>query len=308
MTDGALIRELGEVGFTEVEARVYVALAGKPPMTVYQMAQESGVPRPNAYGAIERLVQRQAVQPVGERPARYVAIPPRILFDRIAKATGERCSRLTEQLEHRGAGETAQFVFTVFGRDAVEEKINGMIRGAESRIWFKATDDILDRHVRALRAAARRGVPITIVLFGNDPGRFDFGPTCQVFLHDENGIRLNLAEQLFTVVRDGNEALIANVVGDFYGVYTESLPVVRLTELLLRKNVYLAEIMRQFGPEIDAAFGPLLADLRRRYLFGDELERFEARLAALEEAGVVAAPARNGRRPARKRAVGAGPG
>ncbi|MEJ2150164.1 MAG: helix-turn-helix domain-containing protein, partial [Chloroflexota bacterium] len=55
-----LLTKLVAVGFTEYEAKVYVALLQEYPATGYQISKKSGVPRSMVYEALGRLHARGA--------------------------------------------------------------------------------------------------------------------------------------------------------------------------------------------------------------------------------------------------------
>lgn len=276
-----LVADLVRLGFSDYEAKLYIALTERSPLTAYQLGQATGVPRPNVYSALDKLVAKQAVQRVMEQPARYIAVAPQLLFDRISRETAKQCSDIGNRLSVRSSPPAAHVVLTVSGKANVELKIAQMIRESVNRIWLKASEELLEPHRSVIEAAASRGVQVLIILFGSSPHRFDFGGNCNVFLHDNNGLKLGVADNMFTVVRDSREALTANVIGECYGVYSVSPPLVMIAELLLRKDVYLAEIMAKMGDQVDEAFGPYLLSLRRRYFPESHRKRFEANISRL---------------------------
>ena len=82
-----ILTGLRQLGFTDYEARIYVQLLKTSPATAYEVAKAAGVPRANTYAALEALAQRGAVLPVNEEPLRYVAAPPKTLFEGISRQT-----------------------------------------------------------------------------------------------------------------------------------------------------------------------------------------------------------------------------
>ena len=58
-----ILGDLRRLGFTESEARVYVALIGRSPATAYEISNRSGVPRPNTYSILKTLAAKHAVIP-----------------------------------------------------------------------------------------------------------------------------------------------------------------------------------------------------------------------------------------------------
>ena len=55
-----MLQKLAQIGFTEYEAKVYLALLALNPATGYQLSKESGVPRSMVYEALKRLHARGA--------------------------------------------------------------------------------------------------------------------------------------------------------------------------------------------------------------------------------------------------------
>src|SRR5215470_10378241 len=96
--DHQIARGLRQLGFTDYEARIYVQLVKTSPATAYEISKAAGVPRANAYAALEALAQRGAVLPVNEEPLRYVAAPPKTLLEGIARQTRLLCGDLSAQL------------------------------------------------------------------------------------------------------------------------------------------------------------------------------------------------------------------
>lgn len=257
-----LVGDLKRLGFTEYEARVYVQLLRQSPATAYEISKNGGVPRPNAYNALEALAQRGAVLPVSENPTKYVAADPRDLLKTIARQTDALCSDLGSRLADLTPATDDQYVWTLSGEAAVHDRINAMIAESRIAVWVKAAEDVLRLHREALKAASERGVQILIVLFGADAEEFRFTPSCRVYIHEANGVRMGTADNLFTLAVDHLEMLTATVEGDVVAAYTRNHPVVTMAESLIRHDYYMAEIFARFGSEIDAAFGPYLRDLR----------------------------------------------
>ena len=76
---------LQQLGFSEYEARAYLALLQRNPLNGYELAKVSGLPRANVYAVLQKLEDRGAVvrldMPSG---ARYAPVTPTELTQRIA--------------------------------------------------------------------------------------------------------------------------------------------------------------------------------------------------------------------------------
>ncbi len=260
--------DLRSLGFTEYEMRAYLALLQGNPATAYQVSKESGLPRANVYPALEGLVKKGAAQPVTETPARYVPVPPEVLFARLVQDVDAQCRRVAGKLSRLRQHSGEEYVWSLRGDEVIRDKIEGMIVAARSHIWIKAHVHLLEAHREALLRAAERGVQVILILFGDPAAHAEFtlNPPSQVYMHEGNGLEVGLANTLVTVTRDFEEALAVNTAEGGFGAYTRNVPVVNMAESLIRHEIYLAEIFGRFGREIETAFGPALVSLRRNYL------------------------------------------
>lgn len=271
---------LQELGFTDYEARVYVALLQQAPATAYEISKVNGLARPNVYSALENLDRKRAVQRVGDEPARYVAVEPKVLLERIARSVVDRCDDLREQFETIKPIDRTDYVFTMSGAPEVSTKIREMIGRARRHIWVKAHEAELDPYADALAEAARRGISLLLVGFGSRERleRFRITERTTIYAHEGQGIVVGLGRHLITLTVDFNEALIVNMK-DLSGAHTRSPPVVNMADSLIRHEVYLAEICERLGPALERDFGPALISLRSKYLPAEQVRALERWLA-----------------------------
>lgn len=87
-----LIEPLKNLGLSEKEVRVYLALLQLGPSTPYQIAKKSGLKRPTAYVIAEELCEKGLLIHVpGEEKRRYIArTPDAFLEERFAKLQAAR--------------------------------------------------------------------------------------------------------------------------------------------------------------------------------------------------------------------------
>lgn len=273
----ATLTGLRQLGFTDYEARIYVQLLKTSPATAYEISKAAAVPRANAYAALEALAQRGAVLPVNEEPLRYVAAPPKALFDAISRQTSRLCKDLSSELSTLAPTGEDSYVWTAHGEMAVQDKIEEMIAQSRHSMWIKAADDVIRPHKASLQKAAARGVALMIVLFGKDVDEFRFNKSCRVYIHESDGTRMGTADNLFTIAVDYQKMLTANMEGDVMAAYTSCAPIVTMALSLIRHDLYMAEIFGRFGPQIDKAFGPYLRDIRMSCFTPDQINSFKQR-------------------------------
>jgi len=278
----SLTLEMQKLGFTDYEAKIYIQLFSLQPATAYELSKVTGVPRANAYHALESLTRKSAVQPVSEDPIRYVPVPPEVLLEGIASSTQRRCDNLVSELSTMTKKQESQHVWTITGEAAVDERIKQMVLNAKKTVWIKAQDYALRRHKNILRKMAAQNIEFLIILFGDDPEEFRFSPNVSVYLHEGNGKTVGTADNLLTLTVDHEQLLTARVLGKVAASYTWNQPIVTTAESLIRHDYYMAEIMLHFGSEIDAVFGPHLQTLREARFTPEQLSRFYDQLGLKE--------------------------
>ncbi len=88
-----------QLGFSEKEARVYLALLQAGPCTAYQAAKRSGLKNATAYVVLDSLLERNAVKKVPTMKAtRYAATDPVELFV-LARSRMERAQAALPELQ-----------------------------------------------------------------------------------------------------------------------------------------------------------------------------------------------------------------
>lgn len=275
-TTQTIIQELKTLGFSEYEARIYVSLIETSPTTAYELAKKSGVPRPNAYSALSSLSDRGAAMPVSENPVRYVARDPKEHISSIAKRTLATCEDLVEKLSEIATPAADDYVWNLLGEAEIFAKMSEMIEQAQDVIWIKAGPEVLRPHREALiEMTGKRGVKLSVILFGDDADEFQFNDNCKIHIHEASGTRMGSADNLFTMTIDHGEMLTANEDDGIQAAYTQNKAVVTMALSLIRHDYYMAEIFARFKGQIDAAFGPHLLDLRRQSYTEEQLASFK---------------------------------
>ena len=160
-----------ELGLTEYEARVYVALLRLGTGTAREIAETAGVPRTRIYDSVEALSERglvdiQHASPKEFRPVSHETAMRQ--FQTEYEETIENLSDLLTDLEPAERQHEQTGVWAVTGRETVTERVLGFIAEAEEEVVYMGVEELLtDDIVAALAAAERRGVDIRLA--GSSP-------------------------------------------------------------------------------------------------------------------------------------------
>ena len=115
-----LLPDLTALGFSEYEARIYLALLREYPATGYQLSTQTGVPRSMVYETLGRLSLRGAVLKSEEKRATlYRPVPPDMLLDRFAQEHTRRIQNLRHALRGVYSAREEDRLWTINSRPAV---------------------------------------------------------------------------------------------------------------------------------------------------------------------------------------------
>lgn len=260
-----LLGALGDLGFTEYEAKVYLALVGESPLTGYAVARVSGVPRSKVYEVLEGMSGRGEVLVSHGEPTRYAPLPPRELIASRRRQAEGALSAAAEGLERhaRGAG-GSDLIWDITGREEVLDRLREVIGRAERRVLLQVWQEDAPEVREELAAAAGRGVEVVVVAYGEP----DY-PFATVYLHEPGPeqITFEYGGRWMILSIDAGE-IVAGIVslGKGSRAAWSSHPgmVVPITEQI-KHDLYIAEMLREHRDVLEETFGPSLSRLRERF-------------------------------------------
>lgn len=262
----SLTASLQRLGFTDYEAKAYLALASSYPATAYEVAKVSGLPRANVYSVLRTLEMKGAIQPVGETPRRYALVEPEDFFGRHARNTATLCASLAQQVKTQAQANEDVFVWHYEGDADVTQKVTELVRNATSSVWIKAPDHLIRPHLPLLKTAVRRGVQVILVVFGEDYASLRVDSRIVVFPHEGDAIKRGAADVLFTMTTDFSGVMIATHTDrGIVASYARNRAIVYVIQTLFLHEFYLAEMYKKIGGVLDSTFGKELGKLRKKY-------------------------------------------
>jgi sugar-specific transcriptional regulator TrmB len=203
------------LGFTELEAEVYVALLQHSPATGYRVAQSIGRPVANTYKAIESLQQKGAVL-VDEGTSRLCrAVPAEELLAQLERSFQRRRQEAANALASLRASPEDDRVYQVQAVEQVFERCRRMLDGCEQVAILDLFPKPLEELRAAIEGAARRGVRVVVKAY--EPATL---AGADVAVHPQGRATLRRwPGQWLNVVTDGREHLLAFLTPDARGLY-----------------------------------------------------------------------------------------
>jgi sugar-specific transcriptional regulator TrmB len=158
---------LESLGFTEYEARCFVALTRLGQGTARDIAEVADVPRPRVYDSVEHLQERGLADVQDGQPRRFRATGPHDAVETIRRDYGRRLDRLDgllPRLRSPRSREEPAGVWVVEGDEAVSDRLAALAADAtdELLVVVAVADLLTEEFVGELAAAADRDVSVTL--------------------------------------------------------------------------------------------------------------------------------------------------
>jgi len=160
------IEQLEALGLSAYAARTFVALIRLGDGTAKEIHETSGVPRTRVYDAAEELRTHGLVDVQQSSPQRFWAISTETTGKHFEREYDYRVNQLTDALDSLAATEHSveqRGVWTVTGRDTIDERIADFVDSAEREVVYMSVEDLLTEEVsESLSRASDRDVSIKL--------------------------------------------------------------------------------------------------------------------------------------------------
>jgi predicted transcriptional regulator len=161
-----VIELLQQLGFSEYEARAYVALLQRHPMNGYAIAKLSGIPRANVYGVLHKLEERGAVVRVETADGMdYVPVRPDILTQRLSDGFEGTLQSARALLESIGNPAENDYVENIQGYQQLVQHAQDVISQARNELVIAVWQPEAELLSAATAEAETRGVEFTTLCF-----------------------------------------------------------------------------------------------------------------------------------------------
>lgn len=252
-----------ELGFTEYEAKVYIALLDHHPAGAYDISQRSSVPHSRVYDIARRLIKKGVALLVGKDPERYSPLAPAELIRKLKMDHDRYVEELEIHLDRVAFNSDFDPVWNLSTRDEALNMVRSLIHDSKKKIYIGLWDEELIELLPVFKKAHLKGVEIVFLIYGQ--AHVDFG---KVFYHSTEAISgIQVLGRTIDCVVD-SECCLSGSLGAEQAcqvVWTRNRGLVKSIEEYIVHDFYLADINQRFGSEIEKAFGRNLAALRKKY-------------------------------------------
>jgi len=244
--NGDPIAKLVKLGFSEYEAKAYIALLRESPVTGYQLSKTSGVPRSMIYEVLGKLTTRGAAMTLRKgNSTQYAPVPADEFLDQLQREHEVLTTSLKDDLATLASPADLEYVWNIEGHENIMAKAREMISQAKSRIYLALVPATCQTLQPTLEEATGRGV--RVVLYSTS----DVAMTgCRVVVAHVSEETLGQARGLgLVLVIDGEEVLIGEwlTATQARASWTSSPLLVFIAEHHLRTDLYLPQILALLG-------------------------------------------------------------
>jgi sugar-specific transcriptional regulator TrmB len=242
------IDKLVQIGFSEYEAKAYVALLRESPVTGYQLAKTSGVPRSMIYEVLGKLTARGAAMTLRkEGSTQYAPVPAGEFLAQLQHEQDALIGALEEELAGLDAVSDLDYVWNIEGHENVMAKAREMIGQARERIYLSLLPATYAALKDALQRAIGRGVQVVVYSTGElelPGGRVIANPVPDEVHERVEGLWLVL-------VVDAKEVLVGELLTEnrARASWTGSPLFVFIAEHHLRTDLYLPRVLSLLGEQ-----------------------------------------------------------
>jgi HTH-type transcriptional regulator, sugar sensing transcriptional regulator len=154
-----LIQQLKQFGYTEYEAKAYVALVTENPATAYQVSKISGIPRARIYDTLDSLAEKGLAMK-GESPAQimYVPVPVSVFLQKASQHWQHNFDSIAGQLKalETQQPEVENKVLVIKNRDMILSYCKDLLQRAENRVLLSMWDDVYEELREELERVAKQ--------------------------------------------------------------------------------------------------------------------------------------------------------
>jgi len=231
------ILRLKEIGFSDYEAKAYVALLRENPLTAYEIARSSGIPTSKIYEVLRRLERRNTIQSIrGSKTTMFIPVSPDEFIQKYRIQVEENIEAIRSELSSLKIGIDVNYIWHIKDYDEMILRTKRMLADAKEQVLMLGWRDEIDRLTGHIEDAHKRGVDVSIIHYG--AAGIKIG---KIYPHPvENTIYSRNNVRGFSIVVDSKEAMTGTVKGvSAEALWSMNRNLVMIIEDYLRHDIFM---------------------------------------------------------------------
>jgi len=260
-----IINQLLQLGFSTYEAKAYIALIQNPEITAYEVSKQSGVPQSKIYETMKKIVDKGLAIAEGTKPVIYIGLPIDEFLDRYKMDMDNSIDYLKDSFKNLSLHPELEYIWHFNNEDQLMDKIKTLIKESTECLYCEIWAVEYERLLNVFKEAEKRNIKLTFVVYGDVSEEVG-----TIYYHEMAGLMENEARsgRWLNIIQDHKECCFGIFADNApSGIWTQNQSLMLLSESFVSHDIMIAEIYRQFKPELDKAFGTNLEGLRKKIGF-----------------------------------------
>ena len=247
-----VIEELQKLGMSGYEAKAYVALiSAGGPLSGYEVAKRSRVPRSTVYETLGKLSSRGAAFKVSvDGGAAYLPLPPDSLLAELRGQFEGSIGSMREALPGVVQPSATRIIHHLTSEKAVLDRAGEMLRSARSSLYLALWDSEIQLLQPLISEAKARNVTLFFLAFGEEEGdgpESGEGPVPHRLRVAPND-NAPVDRRLLVIVCDRGTILVGRATDqDMRAIHSDDPAVVLLGIEYVRHDIALQQLAARFG-------------------------------------------------------------
>jgi predicted transcriptional regulator len=236
-----VVDSLQQLGFTEYEARAYVALLQRYPVNGAVVAKMARLPRANVYAVLSKLEERGAVVRVEtESGAAYAPIPPDELFQHLSSQFEGALQSARRLLFPLSNGVEDQYVQNLDGQTKLFQHAHDLMHEAKTELLVAIWRAEAEAFAESSAQAQGRDIAFTTLCF---QACAEACPYCRPPVYRFH-VSAEDHSRWFIVVRDNAEMVIGSISPkQAMGIRTKQSRLVEMSSGYIRHSIALTTLL-----------------------------------------------------------------
>jgi predicted transcriptional regulator len=252
MSDAAGL--LQQLGFSEYEARAYIALLQRNPVNGYELAKTSGIPRANIYDVLRRLEEHNAVMSIqGETSVQYAPVPPNQLIPQMEAHLNHVLGDAQRSLEIYTVLSGTELSRNILGYTALLDQARSLIEAAHDELFIALWHPESEALAEAMAQAEQRGVRLTTLCLQACPAEC-LG--CKGAIYRYRVTPKSLVRWLI-IVQDNRELLLGEIgVTQSVALRTGQQSILQMALQYVQSSIAWAALLSNSDPSLEQRLPP----------------------------------------------------
>src|SRR5690606_10033712 len=249
-----VVELLQRLGFSEYEARAYIALLQRNPMNGYAIAKQSGIPRANVYGVLQKLESRGAVVQVQlEDGIGYVPVSVDALTKRLSTefvGTLESARTLLQAME---TPTDEDYVENIQGHKLLVQHATDLVQHARDELLVAVWQPEAQLLANATAEAEQRGVAFRTLCF--QACQQECGG-CRGLIY-RSGMGSNGNSRAIIIIADNRDLMFGSIgAQQTIANRTRQRQLIEMANWYIRHSIAVAALMHDIGSRLENVISP----------------------------------------------------